>query len=168
MYYPEGADFGHTRRATVLGYQDERSADQLADAGGEAGYLPCMNIPKNMTEAEVLMAIEEAVRVVLPGKIHVPGYAQDDLAQEMRLYALQALEKYDPRPDQQGKPTRPLLNFLVVHCRYRTLNLRRKLFRRADSPCRRCHAGTPCGEDGRVCRKYAVWAARNDRKASLA
>jgi hypothetical protein len=125
-----------------------------------------MHVPAGMTEADVLTAIEHVVRV-LSGKIKVPGHDLEDLAQEQRMMALEALVRYDPQPDATGRPTRPLENFVYIHVKNRTLNLRRKLFRRADAPCARCHRGDWC-EDGQMCRKYRQWKERNDRKASLA
>src|SRR5262249_54489962 len=44
---------------------------------------------------------------------------------------------------------------------------RRKHLRRSDAPCRPCHEGRPCGEDGRCCRKYTEWADRQNAKTNL-
>lgn len=54
----------------------------------------------------------------LSRKITVPNFDEDDMRQEIFLMACAAIEKsYDGE--------RPLINFLWVHCRNRTLNFRR-------------------------------------------
>ena len=39
---------------------------------------------------------------------------------------------------------------------------------RYDPPCKQCHSGSPCGEDGTYCPKYARWFERNRTKSNLA
>jgi hypothetical protein len=119
-----------------------------------------MNLPHGKTEAEVLLAIEKAVNILAPSFVF--GYFDlDDIKQQGRVYALQALAAggYDP--------SRPLENFLYAHIRNRYINLRRDKLRRSDAPCLRCHAGDPCGEDGQTCRRYDDWLARNQAKANI-
>jgi DNA-directed RNA polymerase specialized sigma24 family protein len=94
----------------------------------------------------------------------------EDIKQEARLFALEALPRYDPRPGPDGKPTRPLENFVCRHVKNRLLNMRRNLLRRADPPCSICHraqGGSTEHPDGQICKKYAAWKKRNDAKASL-
>jgi hypothetical protein len=130
-------------------------------------YELAMYIPHPLSEREVLDAIE-AVVAYLSRREYVPGLDPDDQAQQVRLFACEALPRYDPRPGPDGRPTRPLANFLCVVCKNRLLNLRRSSYRRADPPCRRCHDGDPCGPSGKPCDRYVAWAERNDRKARVA
>jgi hypothetical protein len=118
-----------------------------------------MKLPANLSEHDVLAAIEHAVRV-LGGKFTIPGHDQDDVSQEIRLMALDAIPRY--RPD-----VGPLINFLVVHCRLRLTNLLRDKWRRSDSPCHACKQGRPCREDGQCCEPHRRWQARQDRKAGV-
>lgn len=119
-----------------------------------------MKVPEGKTEAEVLAAIEKAVGILGPSFVF--GFFDvEDVRQQGRLYALEVLERecYDP--------ARPLENFLYSHVRNRLINFRRDKLRRNDPPCRRCHAGDPCGPDGEPCARYAGWAGRNRSKSNL-
>lgn len=122
--------------------------------------IPCM------TEDQVLAAIEEAVRVLAP-QFKIPGYAVEDVAQEARIMGMECLCRYDPQHDANGRPTRPLVNFLFGHIRRRLHNLRRDKFKRSDAPCRQCHSGEP-HEPTRACDIYRSWLERNTRRAQLA
>jgi DNA-directed RNA polymerase specialized sigma24 family protein len=123
-----------------------------------------MYTTSGMTEDEVLAVIECVVRQ-LASKFTVPGFDRDDIAQEARLMAMDGLHRYEPQPDASGRPTRPLMNFLVSHVRNRLVNLRRDRHRRADSPCRRCQNGAPCGPDGGSCDAYLAWNERQQKKS---
>jgi len=125
-----------------------------------------VHVPQGMAEAEVLSVIEQVIPVAV-SKISVPGLDREDLLQEARIMALEALERYDPQPGADGRPTRPLERFLFVHVRNRTLNLRRSRFVRADPPCVQCHHAQPCREDGQVCEAYARWKSIQDRKLKV-
>jgi DNA-directed RNA polymerase specialized sigma24 family protein len=119
-----------------------------------------MKIPPGKTEAEVLAAIEKAVNILAPSFVF--GYYDvEDIKQHGRMKALELLEedKYDP--------SLPLENFLYTHIRNRFINLRRDKLRRNDPPCRLCHSGSPCGDDGDHCPKYASWLTRNQAKANI-
>lgn len=121
-----------------------------------------MLLPDGYTESQVLAAIEEAV-AMLAGNFAFGCYSVEDLAQEGRLWALELLEqgRFDPA---RGS----LAGFIYRHLRNRYINFKRDKLRRTDAPCERCARGEPCGPDGQVCEQFAVWAARQDRKASLA
>src|SRR5579884_2932262 len=125
-----------------------------------------MHLPHHMNEKDVLACIERVVSL-LGHRFSFPGYDAEDIEQEGRIMALEALPRYDPRPDADGRPTRPLANFLMAHVRRRLLNLKRDHYRRSDAPCKACHAGTEHERDRR-CEVYAEWKARNDAKAKLA
>jgi DNA-directed RNA polymerase specialized sigma24 family protein len=118
-----------------------------------------MTIPPGHTEQSVLDAIERSVAILAPSFVFGP-YDIDDVRQQARLYALEAIEggKYDP--------SRPLENFIYTHCRNRLINLKRDKLHRTDVPCRRCHEGDFCTSDG-VCKVYSEWRARNSAKANL-
>lgn len=125
-----------------------------------------MQTPLGMTEDEVLATIEHIAAKLAP-TFHIPGLDVDDLSQQARLFALELLPRYDPRPGEDGRPTQPLENFLMVGVKRRLINCRRDRWKRADSPCAACHDGRPCGPDGRYCDKYRAWHERQERKARV-
>lgn len=119
-------------------------------------------IPPNHTEESVLEAVEKAVRLL--ARRFVFGYFTiEDIRQQARQFALEALPKYDP--------SRPLPNFLYSHVRNRLCNFKRDRFRRNDPPCARCHSGDSCpkatASGAKLCPPQANWAKRNGHKANL-
>lgn len=117
-----------------------------------------MKLPEGKTEAEVLDAIEKAVRLLASSFVF--GYYDiDDIRQQARLFGFQALDKYDP--------SRPLANFIYVHIRNRLVNFKRDRLRRNDAPCLACREGRYCGPDGEPCKRFADWRTRNNAKANL-
>lgn len=130
-----------------------------------------MKIPQGMTEEEVVDAINRATSA-LARTLKFGPYDEDDIKQEGAIEAIQAINdgSYDPRPGPDGKPTRPLVNFLYAHIRNRLLNLRRKKMRRNDPPCRGCHESIPgqtSHSDGQYCSKYQAWLERNLTKQNI-
>lgn len=125
-----------------------------------------MFIPAGMTEAQVLADIEKVIHEFADS--YTFGYYElEDIQQEARMEAIKALPKYDPM-DKDGKPTRPLANFLFAHVKNRILNLRRNKYKRTDPPCNLCHNNRQAEHtDGKICRKYIVWKKRNSTKANL-
>lgn len=121
-----------------------------------------MKIPKGMTEAEVLDAIEKAVEAATPGLAFGP-FSDDDIKQEARLEALRFLasDKY--------KDGMPLVPILYRHMTFRLNNFHRNNNRRSDAPCKLCYrAQGPTGHpDGKMCEKFRAWKARNDSKSCL-
>jgi hypothetical protein len=86
-------------------------------------------------------------------------YGQDDIKQELTLYALQGLADYDSGGlNKAGEVKRPLEKFLFSHMKNRLFNLKRDKFRRADPPCLSCHIEdyTVHNFDG-PCQPYAEW-----------
>lgn len=65
-----------------------------------------MNIPKNMTKAEVIEKIQKVINRIAP-KYTFYGYEVEDLKQEAFIICIEALNRYDP--------SRPLENFLSVN-----------------------------------------------------
>jgi DNA-directed RNA polymerase specialized sigma24 family protein len=123
------------------------------DAGG---------IPAGMEAEAVLATIEKVVSALAPGFVF--GYfTVEDIRQQGRLYALDALKRYD------GKRT--LENFLYKHVKNRLINYKRDKYHRADPPCKLCeraYPGPSLHEDGEYCERFMEWKERNARKQCLA
>lgn len=122
-------------------------------------------LPSGKSLEEVLAAIEH-VCLMLASSFTFGYFDVDDIKQQARIYAMEALPKYDGERD--------LANFLFIHVRNRLLNLQRDKLRRNDPPCLSCHEGRPCSrsDDGLsgspvVCRRYGEWFRRNAAKAGL-
>lgn len=95
----------------------------------------------------------------------------DDMKQQIRLFALEALERFS---EDNGAP---LEHFLTVHVRNRLINFRRDKYCRSQKPCYTCPFYDPkfklsksgCAEfdDKSLCDKYAKWDLRNTKKKNL-
>lgn len=118
------------------------------------------------TEAQVLEAIERCV-AMLAHQFVFGYFGREDMAQQLRMYAIEALPRYKPGLNADGVPSRPLANFLFSHCKNRAINLHRDKCRRTDPPCTPCHQGRVEHPDGEVCAKYRAWRKRNNAKANL-
>ena len=128
-----------------------------------------MQIPKGMTEKDVLQAIENVVNS-LARSFKFGYFDVDDMKQQGRMYALQGIENYKPEIG-------PLENFLRSHVRNRYLNLKRNKLTRHQPPCVECPFYDPkllksknkCAEfvDKRECDKFAGWEDRNFAKRNL-
>lgn len=117
-------------------------------------------MPTGYTEAQVVATITHLGNVMAPSFVF-GAYSVADIKQEIALFCLEALPRYDP--------DRPLENFLRVHCQNRLTNLVRDKFRRSDPPCRLCHKGREFEHaDHKMCEPYKVWKDRNDAKSNLA
>jgi DNA-directed RNA polymerase specialized sigma24 family protein len=116
-----------------------------------------MHIPQGSSEARVLETIEEVVKVLAP-QFKIPGFGVEDVAQEARCFAMEALPRFDS--------TRPLAGFIFCHCRLRLINLYRNMVRRSDAPCPSCRKKEPHQWTNR-CKTHEAWVRRNDRKAAL-
>lgn len=112
-------------------------------------------------ETEFLEACEHVV-TVLCGTFAFGYYSVDDIRQEIRVFCLEAMPRYDRE--------RLLKNFLYVHAYKRLINLQRNKLQRNDPPCAICHAGeTTCQKNAEeVCDRYMGWLKRNASKKSLA
>jgi len=119
-------------------------------------------------QKEVLDIIDEVVNNLAPS-FKFGYYDIDDIKQEGRILAFEALEKYDK--------SRPLKNFLYVHLRNRLGNLiRDKLFRR-EPPCQKCEfydkkmktTKNQClaFEDKMDCDKWKLYTIRNQSKENI-
>jgi DNA-directed RNA polymerase specialized sigma24 family protein len=120
-----------------------------------------MNLPPGVSEASFLQATEKVVNILAPSFAF--GYfGIDDIKQQARLFAIQAMDRYDV--------TRPLDNFLYSHIKNRLINFRRDKFRRNDPPCASCHCsiqGETTHEDRKYCKAYEAWLNRNSRKQNI-
>lgn len=118
-----------------------------------------MLIPEGFTEERVVDEIECAVRGLrLRFGSKFAGMNRDDVEQEIRAFAIEGINS------GRYEPSRPLAGFLFTHCRNRLLNLYRNLVRRSDFPCKTCHEGGSCQDDGQQCVAYKKWRKRNDTK----
>jgi hypothetical protein len=119
-----------------------------------------MKIPEGLTEQKILDAVRRSLDLLAPQFAFGP-YGVEDIEQEGYRIVLEVLDRggYDS--------SRPFENFIYVHLKNRLINFRRDRYRRADAPCRRCHAGDFCTGAREPCPRYAAWAARNEAKANL-
>lgn len=106
-----------------------------------------MTLPPNMNEAEVLLAIEEVVNRLAP-TFTFGYYDEDDLKQEGRILAMEALPRYDPNRGTSLK------TFLHNHVKNRYINLKRDKYIRP--------APKNVGAD-----QLESWLKRNSVKRSL-
>ena len=119
-----------------------------------------MNIVNGVGEAEFLAAMDRIVPM-LSRRFEIAGYTRDDIAQQMYVFALQALPNYRREQGTVGA-------FLWRHCSNRLANLLRDTVRRNDGPCDICCNGGACGPDGQPCEKYRQWLKLQQKKAALA
>jgi DNA-directed RNA polymerase specialized sigma24 family protein len=120
-----------------------------------------MKLPPNITEKDFLTATDKVVSL-LASSFTFGFYTVEDIKQQARLFAIQAMDRYDP--------TRPLDNFLYTHIKNRLINFRRDNFRRNDPPCQGCHAslnGETFHENKQYCEKYQAWLKRNFIKQNI-
>ena len=130
-----------------------------------------MKIPKGMTEQEVLSAID-VVSNGLAHKFRFGYMGVDDMRQEARVEAIEALDHYDPK---KGK----LQTFLWTHVRNRLSNLKRNRYERHDKPCYKCplkaydpqclSSSSQCTafEDKADCKPFRSWEQRNSAKKNI-
>jgi RNA polymerase sigma factor (sigma-70 family) len=120
-----------------------------------------MRLPDNVTEKDFLQATEKVVNI-LAASFKFGYFEVEDIKQQARLFAIEAMGRYDP--------SRPLDNFLFTHIRNRLINFRRDKYRRNDPPCIECHnslPGSTLHEDGQYCEKYSIWLRRNASKQNI-
>lgn len=128
-----------------------------------------MQIPKGMTEEEVLGVIDRVVNI-LAFNFKFGYFDIDDMKQQGRMYAIEAMPRY--KPDVGN-----LYNFLRSHIRNRFLNLHRDKLSRHQPPCQGCPFHDPnlqqstnkctAFADRLECDKFAGWEKRNGAKRSL-
>lgn len=163
-----------------------------------SGFGPGLNQDRNVCgvpEAHFLECVEHVV-TVLCGTFAFGYYSVEDIRQEIRVFCLEAMPRFDR--------SRDLKKFLYVHAYRRLINLQRNKLQRNDPPCIRCHTGNSCqaeeanqvensedeqgesvgfflhthespnsavsgfGGEAPVCQRYMDWLKRNASKKSLA
>ena len=120
-----------------------------------------MLLPSGVSQEQFLTATEKVVNI-LASSFTFGYFERDDIKQQARLFAIEAMARYDP--------SRPLDNFLYSHIRNRLINFRRDKFRRNDPPCLACHNSIPGAtihEDRQYCEKYSAWLKRNASKQNI-
>ncbi|MBN9517404.1 hypothetical protein J0H58_02620 [bacterium] len=115
-----------------------------------------------MSDAEFVAVVEKVAGVLFKqfGRVHGD---LDDFRQQVALWALSALPKYDPARGTLGA-------FVHRHARFRAMNALRDQITRDDPLCKSCHAGVPCDRAGdrQQCPGYAKWLRRNQAKSNIA
>ena len=117
-----------------------------------------------MTEGEVLSIIDNVV-CRLAHKFIFGYHDIEDIKQQGRLYALQALKYYDNK--------RPLENFLWTHVRNRLFNYKRDNYMRPSCPCTLCPNHYSDNnfcilyDDILECVKYSKWYNKNNSKKNI-
>lgn len=127
-----------------------------------------MKIPEGMTEESVLATIDKIANR-LAAKFKFGYNDMDDMKQQARMFAIEGMERYNPKL--------PLENFLHVHVRNRLFNFKRNKYERPDKPCFDCpmyeadanKARSMClqYEDKSECALYQSWLVRNTCKKNL-
>lgn len=122
-----------------------------------------MKLPTNLTQTEVLDIIERVVTLLAPS-FKFGYFDAEDMKQQARMFAIQALDKYDE--------SRPLPNFLYRHIRNRLINFKRDNFRRTEPPCKPCYMADTDGiasshTNGAFCKRHIQWKKRNHSKQNL-
>ena len=121
--------------------------------------------PKGFTESEVVSIINKVANR-LCRRFRFGYFEIEDIKQEARMFALEALPKYDG--------VRSLENFLWTHVKNHLGNLKRNKFERRTPPCYDCkHCclhNKSAEEQNRkleACEIYQKWIARNNSKKNL-
>ena len=125
-----------------------------------------MYIPKGYTEEEILKLIDDVV-IKLAHHFVFSYYEIDDMIQEGRIFALEALPRYNPKNKQRCS----LTNFLRIHVRNRFINLQRNKYYRQQPPCNNCeYYDNDCVlcRDEETCERLKKWLTINSRKKDLA
>ena len=127
-----------------------------------------MIIPEGFTEGEIVEIINRVANR-LCRKFRFGYHGLDDIKQQARLFALEALGRYDG--------VRSLENFLWTHVKNHLSNFKRDNFERRTPPCYECqHSFVKSGNNNYGCDTYrdlshciiyAKWGKRNDAKKNL-
>ena len=122
-----------------------------------------------MSEEQVLQIIND-ISNRLAAKFKFGYHEIEDMKQQARMFAWEALDRYDG--------VRPLENFLWTHVRNRLYNFKRNNFGRPDKPCDGCSHFDPsisnakgygcrAFDDHEECELYAGWLRRNTAKRNI-
>lgn len=127
-------------------------------------------MPEGHTEKQVLDIIEKIVGI-LAGKFRFGYFDTDDIKQQGRLFAIEALPRFDKTRNHT------LDNFLYRHVRNRLVNYKRDNYTRREFPCLSCPFYDPknlkstnsCAvyADKMECSKWSNWVNKNESKRNL-
>jgi hypothetical protein len=125
-------------------------------------------IPAGYTEKDVIRIIDRIARRLAP-KFRFGYHAIEDMEQQARLFAWEALSAYDGRCQ--------LNTFLFTHINNRLHNYKRDNFERIDKPCLKCPINKYSKKLGKCkkykedylddCQFYYGWILRNNSKKNL-
>ncbi len=140
-----------------------------AGSGLEGVQSSGVAVTAKMEEHEVVVILDRIANR-FASKFKFGYHDADDMKQQARLFALEALPRY-------SKDKGPLENFLSVHVRNRLINFKRDNYHRFQAPCIQCPFYDPnnlkstnqCAEfiDKMECDKWRQWILRNDSKRSI-
>lgn len=130
-----------------------------------------MYLPEGMNENEVLRIIDKAIKN-LAQNLKFGYYEVEDMMQEGRIFAMEALPKYDPNRDCS------LEQFIRVVVRNKFISLRRDKMERIEPPCHSCphfipvvdgvlRAQCTTYENKNDCERWFGWVERNTAKRIL-
>ncbi len=125
-----------------------------------------MEIPKGLTEEEVLDVIASTVSYLAPS-FKFGYYDIDDMKQEGAIFCFDALPSFNFEKSSQTNVKDALLTFLKTHVRWRFLNMRRKYLIRLEPPSCNCELCKTDSHNRLDCKKYSSWVRRNVSKKSL-
>lgn len=118
---------------------------------------------------EKLLETIEIISKNLAYKFKFGYHELEDMRQQISIFAIEGLEKYDYQ--------RPLENFLWTHVRNRLFNFKRDNYQRPDKPCHGCpfhlsqcaNTNQDCAEFTNKfdCKAYETWHNRNSAKKNL-
>lgn len=121
-----------------------------------------------ISEAELVEVIDKVVSL-LASKFKFGYHDLDDMKQSGRLFALEALPRYDKSQKLDG--------FLYIHVRNQYINYQRDNYYRSKPPCSTCpfndpqllksNSGCSVFVNKFDCDKYLNWNSRNDTKKGL-
>lgn len=124
---------------------------------------------KRKISDEELVKTIETISKKLAYKFKFGYHEIQDMKQQISIFALEGLEKYDYE--------RPLENFLWTHVHNRLFNFKRDNYQRPDKPCLSCPLYDPnkkysisgCKEhlDTLNCQSFNSWYNRNNSKKNL-
>lgn len=123
---------------------------------------------RKISDEELLRTIE-TISKKLAYKFKFGYHEIEDMRQQISVFAIEGLQKYDYE--------RPLENFLWTHVRNRLFNFKRDNYQRPDKPCNNCpfhdphlkNSNSGCEEftDITQCELYKTWYTRNISKKNL-
>lgn len=123
---------------------------------------------EKVSDQELLETIE-IISKKLAYKFKFGYHELEDMRQQISIFAIEGLEKYDYE--------RPLENFLWTHVRNRLFNFKRDNYQRPNKPCHGCpFYDSMCGNTDNDClefsnkldcKSYKQWYDRNNIKKNL-